>query len=117
MQIKRVLVVDDERIIRFVLRTHLENDGYEVQEAADGEEALTLLRQSIPDVIFLDLLMPRLDGIEFLKRMKNITSTPRIIILTAYGSMFEEASQLGAADFIEKPMNPEKIRQTLARLS
>src|SRR5439155_19864869 len=81
----RVLVVDDEDDIRELCRVNLEFEGYEVIDAADGEAALQLVRSDHPDVIFLDLMMPKMDGWEVLRRLKedDATASIPVILLTA----------------------------------
>jgi DNA-binding response OmpR family regulator len=112
-----ILVTDDESNIRMMLRTALESDGYSVQEAANGREALEALKHGAPDLMVLDLNMPVIDGMAVLEQMKTLTgmSRPRVIILTAYGSIpaAVKATRLGAVDFLEKPITPSELRATV----
>jgi len=112
-----ILVTDDESNIRMMLRTALESDGYAVEEAANGREALDVIQRSHPDLMVLDLNMPVLDGIAVLEQMKTLAMIhkPRVIILTAYGSIptAVKATRLGAVDFLEKPVTPDDLRQTV----
>lgn len=117
----RILIAEDERSIRTLLRTYLVSEGYEVDEAANGEEALdAITRDPPPDVVLLDLSMPAPQGMEVLHRLKNmvIRPRPRVIVLTANGSVARavEAVQLGAADFLEKPCQPEHLLTVIARV-
>ncbi|HZK82233.1 MAG TPA: response regulator [Humisphaera sp.] len=113
-----VLVVDDETNIRLMLRTTLETEGYRVQQAVDGREALKAIEREVPDVMILDLSMPVLDGMGVLQELKNVRpeKKPRIIVLTAYGSISTavKATRLGAMDFLEKPVSPDEVRESVA---
>jgi len=116
----RILIAEDERSIRSLLHTYLSTEGYEVEEAVTGEEALdAITRQTPPDIVLLDLSIPPPQGMEILRRMKNmaIRPRPRVIVLTANGSVARavEAVQLGAADFLEKPCQPERLLAVIAR--
>jgi two-component system phosphate regulon response regulator PhoB len=107
---KRILVVDDEEDIRELVTYNLLRDGYMVDSAVTGEDALKIAKKNIPDLILLDLMLPGIDGLETARRLKkdsSISSVP-IIILTAKG---EEADivtglELGADDYITKPFSP-----------
>ncbi|WP_181349979.1 response regulator transcription factor [Thalassobacillus sp. CUG 92003] len=106
----RILVVDDEDRIRRLVRLYLEKEDYEVEEAADGDEALTLALNQDYDVILLDLMMPGTDGIEVCQRLREKKSTP-VIMLTAKG---EEANrvqgfEVGTDDYIVKPFSPREV--------
>jgi DNA-binding NtrC family response regulator len=109
-----VLIADDESRIRLVLRACLEAEGYRVEEAADGLEALESVRRSAPDVVILDLSMPRMMGIAVLKELSG-QSTSKVIVLTAYGceQTAIAARKMGAAAFLEKPLLPDMLRQTV----
>lgn len=116
----RILIAEDERSIRSLFKMFLMSEGYEVEEAADGTEALDAITRVPPDVVLLDLSMPAPQGMEVLERMKNmaIHPRPRVIILTAYGSvqLAVRAMQLGAIDFLEKPSSPDKVLDTIKRV-
>ncbi len=115
-----VLIAEDERSIRSLLRTYLESEGYAVREASGGEEALAELERETPDVLLLDLSMPPPQGMDVLRhiRQSNQPRKPAVVILTAYGSvkLAVEAMRLGALDFLEKPASPELLLETLARI-
>jgi len=115
-----VLIAEDERSIRSLLRTYLETEGYQVREAADGHATLAALSEDIPDIILLDLSMPPPQGMEILRHLRHsaIPKKPAVVVLTAYGSvkLAVEAMKLGALDFLEKPATPEILLSTLARV-
>ena len=115
-----VLIAEDERSIRSLLRTYLESEGYTVREAADGTETLAELAREVPNVLLLDLSMPPPQGMEVLRhiRQSHMAVKPAVVILTAYGSvkLAVEAMKLGALDFLEKPASPEVLLDTLARI-
>ena len=111
----RVLVVDDEPAIRRFLRTSLGAHGYQVEEAADGQAALELLRRVPPDVLVLDLGLPDLDGFELLRRLRAGGSALPIIVLSSRADEKGkvEALDLGADDYVTKPFG---IDELLARI-
>jgi two-component system, OmpR family, alkaline phosphatase synthesis response regulator PhoP len=106
-----ILVADDERNIRNTLAMILTSAGYAVDIAKDGEEALDMCRRSHPDIAFVDLHMPKLEGLEVLARIRAISSKTAVVIITAYGTAANavEAMKLGAVDFVEKPFDPKVI--------
>jgi two-component system, NtrC family, response regulator AtoC len=112
----RVLVADDEPNLRRVLAAMLARDGYEVLQAGDGAEALALADQGV-DVVITDLRMPRVDGMEVLRRVIADHGDIPVIMITAHGSIDSavEAVKLGAFDYIEKPFEQEMIRQVVAK--
>ena len=106
----RVLVVDDEpRMIRFI-RMNLELEGLEVVEATDGQIALEKVRDTLPDVVVLDVMMPELDGFETLRLLREISSIP-VIMLTAKGEEDDRVRglELGADDYVTKPFSPREL--------
>ena len=107
----RILVADDERNIRKNLGMVLEAAGYQVDEAADGDEALSLCKQNHPDIAFVDLHMPKMAGLEVLAQIRTLSPKTAAVIITAYGSAANavEAMKLGAVDFLEKPFDPKII--------
>jgi DNA-binding NtrC family response regulator len=117
---KRILIVDDEQNVRLVLRTALASVGYEVIESPDGQAALELLRRPDfqCDMVLLDLLMPRIDGMELLRRLRALGNIVPVVILTAHGSIPEavEAMKLGAIDFLTKPTTPDALREVVAEV-
>jgi DNA-binding response OmpR family regulator len=115
-----VLVVDDEPVVRDVLSRYLTREGYAVMEAADGEQALASIRSDPPHVVVLDLMLPRLSGLDVLKLVRLESDLP-VIILSARVSEAERINglQLGADDYIVKPYSPrevvERVRAVLRR--
>ncbi len=106
----RILVVDDEeRIINF-LRSKLHASGYEVLTASNGLEGLEQAQAQEPDLIMLDLIMPKMDGLEMLKELRSFSTVP-VIILTAKGADADRIKglQLGADDYLPKPFNPDEL--------
>jgi DNA-binding response OmpR family regulator len=106
----RVLVVDDEPMVRDVLARYLEKEGYEVDVAEDGEQALDALATQVPDLVLLDLMLPRVDGLEVLRRMRERTPTA-VIMLTARGEETDRVVglELGADDYVTKPFSPREV--------
>ena len=105
-----ILVVDDEERIRRLLRMYLEKEGYTVDEAEDGETALSKALEHDYDLILLDLMLPGIDGIEVCSRLRQFKSTP-VIMLTAKG---EEANrvqgfEVGTDDYVVKPFSPREV--------
>lgn len=107
---EKILIVDDEERIRKLLNMYLVREGYEITEADNGEEALDLAMEQDFHCILLDLMMPKMDGIEVAKRLRNHKSTP-IIMLTAKGEENNrvEGFEVGADDYIVKPFSPREV--------
>jgi two-component system nitrogen regulation response regulator NtrX len=107
----RVLVVDDESGIRFSLRGILEDEGMVVLEAESGEQALALLDTEEPDLVFLDIWLPGVDGLEVLGAIKSRREEIPVIVISGHGSIETAVSAIkkGAYDFIEKPLSLEKV--------
>jgi two-component system nitrogen regulation response regulator NtrX len=107
----RILVVDDEPAIRETMRMTLEYEGYEVLAASSGAEGVALVERESPDLVFLDIKMPGMDGIEALGRMRSIRDTLPVVIVSAHGSAATalEAGRLGAFRFIEKPLSKDYV--------
>jgi DNA-binding response OmpR family regulator len=106
-----ILLVDDEDSVRKVLAFPLEKDGYTVVQAGDGEEALSLFEQNDVDLVVLDIMLPRLDGLEVTKRLRAASSVP-IIMLTARDDELDKVIglELGADDYITKPFSIREFR-------
>jgi len=107
---KLILVVDDEsRMVRFV-RMNLELEGYQVAEASNGMEALEKVRDEIPDLVVLDVMMPEMDGFETLERLREISTVP-VIMLTVKGDEEDRIRglELGADDYVTKPFSPREL--------
>ena len=108
---RRVLVVDDEENIRLVLRTLLRKQGYEVEVAESGEEALGLIDTFGPDVILTDVRMPKMGGLDLLATLKAKQCAATVIVMSAYGNvdLALEAMKAGAYDYVSKPFKPDEI--------
>jgi len=109
----KVLVVEDEPNIREIINFNLENWGYDVVQAADGEAALAMVAEHAPDLILLDLMLPKLDGVEVCRRLKSgfLTSRIPIIMLTAKKEVADKVVGMGAGadDYITKPFSREEL--------
>src|SRR5580765_6954436 len=107
----RVLVVDDESAIRDTMRMILEYDGHEVLVAGSGQEGLVLAERENPDIVFLDIKMPGLDGLEVLGRLRGMNESLPVVIVSAHGTAATalEAGRLGAFRFIEKPLSKDYV--------
>ena len=112
-----ILLVDDEDAVRKVLAFPLEKDGYTVVQAADGEEALRRFSDTAIDLVVLDIMLPRLDGLEVCKRLRS-TSTVPIIMLTARDDELDKVLglELGADDYITKPFSIREFRSRVRAL-
>lgn len=114
---KRVLVVDDEPSLRSLVRVNLEVDGIDVIEAVDGVDGLKVMHETMPDLVLLDIMMPRKDGIEMLEDImadQDFCDIP-IILLTAKGELedLQKGALLGARGYITKPFDPEQMVRTV----
>jgi DNA-binding NtrC family response regulator len=111
----RVLVVDDERLIRWSLEQTLQKSECEVETADNGEAALAAVRRDAPDVVLLDLRLPDMDGIRLLRQIKEMNPNIQVIIMTAYADVNTavEAMRLGAYDYLSKPIDFENLEVTL----
>ena len=111
----RILVIDDETEIRRSVKMILEYDGYDVQEASTGPEGLALIEREPPDLVFMDIRMPGLDGLEALQKIRQINETLPVVIISGHGTVSTavEATKLGAFDFIEKPLASERLLVTI----
>ena len=112
-----ILLVDDEEAVRKVLTFPLERDGYTVVQAADGEEALRLFDATQIDLVVLDIMLPRLDGLEVCKRLRTLSNVP-IIMLTARDDELDKVIglELGADDYITKPFSIREFRSRVRAL-
>jgi diguanylate cyclase (GGDEF)-like protein len=111
------LVVDDEEIMQSVLRDILQESGYRVDVAENGETGLAKVKANTYDLVFADIRMPRMDGMELLKRVTDLKPTLSVIMMTGFASVdvAVEAMKLGAFDFITKPFNLEHIKIVASR--
>jgi two-component system nitrogen regulation response regulator NtrX len=108
---KTVLIVDDEEGIRESLTGIFEDEGYEVLSAASAEEALASIKERTPDIIFLDVWLPEMDGLEALSRINEMEREVPVIIISGHGNieLAVKATRLGAYDFLEKPLSLDKV--------
>lgn len=111
----KILIADDEKNMRWILGKNLRKEDFTVAEACDGEEAFHLFLDEDPDLVILDYRMPKLDGIEVLKRIKTINPKLPVIMITAHGSTDAavEAMKLGAADYVSKPFDINDLKLTI----
>lgn len=113
----KLLLIDDEEGIRKVLSLSLKKDGYQVLTAENGGQGITAFRQNLPPIVLTDIKMPGVDGIEVLKKVKEIEPDTEVIVITGHGDMdlAVRALQLGASDFITKPVSDDGISIALKR--
>jgi len=117
MSVKTILIVDDESIITHALSRALEKDPFKIMTAVDGKKGLQIILHHRPDLILLDNLMPRLTGIEVLKKMKEAGLNIPVILMTAYGDAATEkkAQTLGVSAYLTKPFQNIEDVLTLIR--
>jgi DNA-binding NtrC family response regulator len=117
-QKKRILVVEDDQYVLESLGLLLTQEGYEVGTASEGQTALQHIRNGAFDLVIADLKMPKMDGLELLKKLRAIAPEIMVIIMTAYGSIKSavEAMKLGASDYITKPISADEIRLVLQKV-
>ena len=110
----RIAVVDDDPLIVRLVRLHLEKAGYQVETASDGEAGLELVATSLPDLVILDLMLPKLDGYEVCRRIREFSLVP-VVMLTAKGEQVDKLRgfEMGADDYLTKPFAPQEL---LARI-
>jgi two-component system response regulator MprA len=115
----RILVVDDDRAVRDALRRVLTLDGHEVQTAGDGEQALELIVQAVPDAVVLDVGLPGIDGLEVCRRVRRLGNRVPILMLTARDAVADRIDGLdvGADDYMVKPFDVGELKARLRALS
>jgi two-component system nitrogen regulation response regulator NtrX len=111
----RILLIDDDAGIRESMRMPLEYEGYEYSAAASAEEGIAAIQRESPDIVFLDIKMPGMDGLEALTRIRAIDDALPVVMISAHGSasVGAEATRRGAVDFIEKPFGAERLLVTI----
>ncbi len=111
----KILVIDDEAGIRSSLKGILEDEGYSIKTVVKGEDALKLLKRENFDLILLDIWLPEMNGIEILKKIKNMGEAPKVVMISGHGTVETavKAIKLGAYDFLEKPLSLEKVILTV----
>lgn len=116
---KKVLIVDDAIFMRNTLKLILEKYDYQVVGMAeDGEEAINLFKELEPDIITMDITMPRKSGLEALREIRSLSDSVKIVMVTAMGqeTMVRDAIVNGASNFVVKPFREQKIIEVLSRL-
>lgn len=114
---KTILICDDEPALRELIRASMD-DGYEFAEASDGLIAMELAHEVEPDLVILDLMLPRLSGLEVLARFngdEQLKDVP-VVVITAWNETREAVLAAGADDFVSKPFDPEELRTAVNRL-
>ena len=111
----RILVVDDEFRIRQIIRKYAEFEGYEVEEATDGMQAIEICRKERFDLIIMDVMMPELDGFSACREIRKFCNTP-IIMLSARGEEYDKIHgfELGSDDYVVKPFSPKELMMRVA---
>lgn len=107
---RRILIVEDERRMARFIRLNLEHDGFQVVEAVTGQQAIQQLRDTFPDLVLLDVMLPDIDGFHVLQTLREITDVP-VIMLTAKGEEEDRVRglELGADDYVTKPFSPREL--------
>jgi DNA-binding response OmpR family regulator len=113
-----ILVVDDEEALRTVLSNELTSEGYDVKTAADGDDAVSELDKAPYDLVLLDIKMPRMNGFEVLKIIKEKHKKTRVVMLTGFADLKNaiESKKLGADDFVSKPYDLVDLLTTIERV-
>ncbi|HHF52265.1 MAG TPA: sigma-54-dependent Fis family transcriptional regulator, partial [Candidatus Aminicenantes bacterium] len=111
MKGKNILIIDDESGIRSSLKGIFEDEGYNVKTTSTGEKGLDYVKNESYDLILLDIWLPEMNGIEVLKKIKNIDENIQVVMITGHGSVEAavKSTKLGAYDFLEKPLSLEKV--------
>lgn len=114
----KIMVVDDEDALRTVLSGELMSEGYDVQTASDGDEAISTLQKENFDLVLLDIHMPRLSGFEVLKFVKQKHPKTKVVMLTGFADLKNaiESKKLGAEDFVSKPYDLVDLLTTIERV-
>jgi len=116
---KRILLVDDDRDFVEMLTDLMETSGYEVLTALSGEEGIEKCKESSPDLILLDIMLPQIDGLDVLYMLRNLYNTKTIPIIIVIGKTemesFFQAKGFGATDYIMKPFHPEELLALIAK--
>ncbi len=111
----RILVIDDDASVRASLKMILEYDGYECQLARSGQEGVDRVEHDSPDLVFLDVKMPGMDGLDVLRKVREYDEAVPVVMISGHGTVTTavEATKLGAFDFLEKPLSTERVKVTI----
>lgn len=112
---KKILLVDDEESIHLLYREELEEEGYEVHSALSGEEALGKLHIIGPDLVILDINMPGMNGIDVLRRMKEINQAMPVILSSAYQEFKQDLASWASDDYIVKSSNLDELKNAVRK--
>ena len=114
----KILVVDDEVNIRNVLREYAEFEGYEVEEASDGMQAVNIMREKDFDIIIMDVMMPKLDGFSAIKEIRKSKNIP-VLMLSARGEEYDKlfGFEIGIDDYVVKPFSPKEVMARIAAIT
>ena len=115
MEPKRILLVDDDQGIQLLYRGELEDDGYEVISAYNGEEALQKFNEEKPDLVILDINMPGMNGIEVLRQMKEMNSRLPVILCSAYPEFKQDFGTWASEAYIVKSANIDELKATVKK--
>ncbi|MCM3600945.1 response regulator transcription factor [Robertmurraya korlensis] len=106
----RVLIVEDDQQIAELVELYMKNDGYEIEKAGDGQEALQMLERTLPDLIILDIMMPKMDGLKFCKEVRKNNQVPILMVSAKVEDMDKIIGLMtGADDYMSKPFNPLEL--------
>ena len=117
--IEKILVVDDSSTVHKMMKRHLEPEGYQIcAYAKNGKEAVNLYQEQKPDLIFMDITMPVMDGIGALKEIKKDEASPPVVMLSAMGDdeLVNEAYQLGATMYLQKPFKKDQLIEAIQKI-
>lgn len=115
-----ILIIDDSRTSRKVLKNLLEAEGHKIiAEAVNGEDGVNKFIEYTPDIVTMDITMPVMDGIEALKKIREIDENAKVVMVTAAGqaNKMREAIEYGASEFLAKPFEPEQIAEIIYRVA
>ena len=113
----KILVADDEKNMLWAIKAALKKEDYDIITASDGKDAVEKFKENMPQLVILDLKMPRMDGMEALRQIKSISQKVSVIMITAHGSVDSaiEAMKIGALDYISKPFDVEELKITIKK--
>lgn len=114
---RTILVVDDAAFMRMMIRDILSKEGYLIQEAVNGRDAIDKYQEVRPDLVTLDITMPEMNGLDALRAIKALDKDARVLMVSAMGQqkMIVEALEAGAMDFLVKPFQPTKVLETVKK--